>query len=87
MATVEPREQPGATAELSANVYPLRKIRQDFAVVARSVPRAAGRYLSSAEDRPSRRRATTSCWICWVPSKMSRIFESRAHFSSSDCSE
>ena len=41
-------------------------------------------YLSSEEDRPSSRRATTSCWICWVPSKMSRILESRAHFSSSD---
>src|SRR5438309_1161855 len=24
-----------------------------------------------------------SSWICWVPSKMSRIFASRAHFSSS----
>lgn len=45
------------------------------------------RYLSSADDKPSRRRATTNCWICWVPSKMSRIFESRAHFSSSVCSE
>ena len=32
---------------------------------------------------PSTRRATISCWICWVPSKMSRILESRAHFSSS----
>src|ERR1700758_311630 len=32
-------------------------------------------YLSSDEDRPSRRRATTSCWICWVPSKMSMILE------------
>ena len=50
-------------------------------------PRDWDRYLSSADDRPSRRRATTSCWICWVPSKMSRIFESRAHFSSSVCSE
>src|SRR5699024_7828151 len=40
------------------------------------------RYLSSFELRPSTRRATTSCWICCVPSKMSRILESRAHFSS-----
>src|ERR1700731_4540571 len=48
---------------------------------------AKTRYLSSDDDRPSRRRATTSCWICWVPSKMSRILESRAHFSSIDCSE
>ena len=37
--------------------------------------------------RPSRRRATTSSWICWVPSKMSRILESLAHFSSRVCSE
>ena len=35
---------------------------------------------------PRRRRATISCWICWVPSKMSRILESRAHFSSRSCS-
>ena len=42
-----------------------------------------GRYFSSALDSPSTRRATISCWICWVPSKMSRILESRAHFSSS----
>ena len=41
------------------------------------------RYFSSAERDPSSRRAMISCWICWVPSKMSRIFESRAHFSSS----
>ena len=27
-----------------------------------------------------------SSWICWVPSKMSRIFASRAHFSSSSSS-
>ena len=40
------------------------------------------RHFSSADDFPSRRRATISCWICWVPSKMSRIFESRPHFSS-----
>ena len=40
-------------------------------------------YLSSALESPSTRRATISCWICWVPSKMSRILESRAHFSSS----
>ncbi len=44
-------------------------------------------YFSSDDDLPSRRRATMSCWICWVPSKMSRIFESRAHFSSSGRSE
>ena len=51
--------------------------------VARRSPGRLTRYLSSALDRPSTRRATISCWICWVPSKMSRIFESRAHFSSS----
>ena len=41
---------------------------------------------SSALVRPRTRRATISCWICWVPSKMSRILESRAHFSSSSVS-
>ena len=45
------------------------------------------RYLSSVDDRPRIRRAMISCWICWVPSKMSRILESRAHFSSRSCSE
>ena len=45
------------------------------------------RYFSSDDDRPNSRRATTSCWICWVPSKMSMIFESRAHFSSRVSSE
>ena len=44
-------------------------------------------YLSSVELRPRSRRAMISCWICWVPSKMSRILESRAHFSSRSCSE
>ncbi len=39
-------------------------------------------YFSWVLDIPRRRRATTSNWICWVPSKMSRIFESRAHDSS-----
>jgi hypothetical protein len=57
-------------------------------VTASRVPRSLppGGYFSSAELLPSSRRATMSCWICWVPSKMSRIFESRAHFSSSSCS-
>ena len=45
------------------------------------------RYFSSLLDLPSTRRAMISCWICCVPSKMSRIFESRAHFSSSPTSE
>ena len=44
------------------------------------------RYLSSAELLPSSWRATISSWICWVPSKMSRILASRAHFSSSSFS-
>lgn len=43
-------------------------------------------YFNWLEDLPSRRRATMSSWICWVPSKMSRIFESRAHFSNSSSS-
>jgi hypothetical protein len=43
-------------------------------------------YLSSAELLPSTRRAMISSWICWVPSKMSRILESRAHFSTSSVS-
>ena len=38
---------------------------------------SSGLYLSSALVSPSTRRATISCWICWVPSKMSRILESR----------
>ncbi|SER47365.1 hypothetical protein SAMN04487818_103448 [Actinokineospora terrae] len=45
-----------------------------------------GAHLSSVDDLPSKRRATMSCWICWVPSKMSNIFESRAHFSSREFS-
>lgn len=32
-------------------------------------------YFSWLEDRFSSRRATTSCWISWVPSKMSRIVQ------------
>ena len=40
-------------------------------------------YFSSAEVLPSSSRAMISSWICWVPSKMSRILTSRAHFSSS----
>ena len=52
-----------------------------------ALPRPDGlTYFSSALVRPSTRRATISCWICWVPSKMSRILESRAHFSSSSLS-
>src|SRR5690606_1048741 len=43
-------------------------------------------YFNSAELLPSSRRAMISCWICWVPSKMSRIFESRLHFSSNESS-
>src|SRR5699024_3449745 len=43
--------------------------------------RGASAHFSSALDRSSTRRAITSCWICWVPSKMSRILESRDHFS------
>jgi hypothetical protein len=48
-------------------------------------PLAAGpeRYFNSADVLPSISRETISSWICWVPSKMSRIFTSRAHFSSS----
>ena len=49
-------------------------------------PRWRRRYLSSAELLPSSWRATISSWICWVPSKMSRILASRAHFSSSSFS-
>ena len=32
-------------------------------------------YFKSAEVLPSSCRATISSWICWVPSKMSRIFD------------
>jgi enoyl-CoA hydratase/carnithine racemase len=45
-----------------------------------------GRYFSSAELFPSSWRAMISSWICWVPSNRSRIFASRAHFSSSSSS-
>ena len=41
---------------------------------------------SSADVLPSIWRAMISSWICCVPSKMSRIFASRAHFSSSSLS-
>ena len=55
--------------------------------VERAGPAAPlGDLLSSVLDSPSTRRATISCWICWVPSKMSRILESRPHFSSSSLS-
>ena len=47
---------------------------------------SAGGQRSSQELLPSSCRATISSWICWVPSKMSRIFASRAHFSSSSFS-
>jgi hypothetical protein len=40
----------------------------------RKIPFIALRYLSSALVFPRILRATISCWICWVPSKMSRIF-------------
>ena len=54
---------------------------------ARPPVTAYGRtYLSSAELSPRSRRAMMSSWICWVPSKMSRILESRDHFSSSSTS-
>jgi hypothetical protein len=45
-----------------------------------------GAQRSSAEVLPSRWRAMMRSWICCVPSKMSRIFASRAHFSSSSSS-
>ncbi len=35
--------------------------------------RCASAYFSLSEDRLRTRRATMSCWICWVPLKMSRI--------------
>ena len=54
--------------------------------VRRGGPVLGERYFSSAELFPRIRRATISCWICCVPSKMSRILESRAHFSSRSCS-
>jgi hypothetical protein len=43
-------------------------------------------YRSSLDVFFSSCRAMIRSWICWVPSKMSRIFESRAHFSSSSFS-
>jgi hypothetical protein len=54
---------------------------------ARGARREAGRrrsrYFRSAEVFPRSWRAMIRSWICWVPSKMSRILASRAHFSSS----
>ena len=44
-------------------------------------------HLSSALLLPRTRRAMIRFWICWVPSKISRILESRAHFSTKRCSE
>ena len=70
-------EEYGACAISSAGRRKGRFALGGLAAVARPA------YFSSAEVLPSSWRATISSWICCVPSKMSRIFASRAHFSSS----
>ena len=66
-------------AALNTNLRNDRTPRSPYAI-------RGGGYFSSLELLPSSRLATINNWICWVPSKMSRIFESRAHFSSSSSS-
>ncbi len=73
-------------ADLAANVGDQQHHSATRTVTAQAGSRLSG-YFSSDDDKPSSRRATTNCWICWVPSKMSMIFESRAHFSNSVSSE
>ena len=83
-ATTRSAVRPGLTAAALTNEAP----GQDVLILTRRSSYRSCRcsYLSSALESPSTRRATISCWICWVPSKMSRILESRAHFSSSSVS-
>jgi hypothetical protein len=52
----------------------------------RAPTRAQHDQRNCADDRFSNRRAMINNWICCVPSKISRIFESRAHFSISSVS-
>ena len=83
------RDRWGGLAELGVDTVFLgdRRPRGCRDVERTRAPLATcGDYLSSVLDSPRTRRATISCWICWVPSKMSRILESRAHFSSSSVS-
>ena len=78
IATAQAERRPGSTR-------PPR--RSSAARISDTGQRPTRAYFSSALLSPSTRRATISCWICWVPSKMSRILESRDHFSSSSASE
>jgi hypothetical protein len=74
---------PTAVSIRSSSPCPTSRVRRTWPLSPPSLPRARSGHLSSVLERPRTRRATISCWICWVPSKMSRILESRAHFSSS----
>jgi hypothetical protein len=73
------KSMPSMIAQAAANPAIKSDVDHDGRV------RSAG-HLSSAEVFPSSRRAMINCWICWVPSKMSIIFASRDHFSSSSFS-
>ena len=84
-----------AVRRLEPVVVLQQQLRRDPAQPqGRRVPGHAGRadraarqlsvaHFSSADVLPSSCRAMISSWICWVPSNRSRIFASRAHFSSS----
>ena len=83
------RDRYGAAGRRAASTRcssALRRPRRPRRTSTGSRRPARSSYLSSALESPRTRRATISCWICWVPSKMSRILESRAHFSSSSLS-
>ena len=81
----EPATKPNETRHTLLGFAALNtNLRDDR--MTRSPDAIRGGYFSSLELLPSKRRATINNWICWVPSKMSRIFESRAHFSNSSSS-
>jgi hypothetical protein len=66
---------------------PLRSAGRPGRAHALPAPNNAGSDQRKwVELTSNKRRAMTNIWICWVPSKMSRILESRAHFSSSSVS-
>src|SRR3990167_826342 len=64
----------------------ISRAKRDFRQAGWTHPARVNNYFNSLELLPSSRRATISNWIRWVPSKMSRIFESRDHFSNSSSS-
>ena len=76
------RGPPGRRADVGPRAEPLvgRDARQHGGEVEHA-------YRSCSELYPRMRRATISWLICCVPSKMSLIFASRIHFSSSSSRE